>query len=102
MTGALNFLKLQIEYRTGLSSGVVVLAIIAPVPGHEIDPLALIEFLSERLAHFMMPRYVRIMPELPKTPTNKIRKAELRASGVTADTWDGQQPGVWIRRQKLG
>ncbi|MCW5685259.1 MAG: AMP-binding protein [Pseudolabrys sp.] len=78
-----------------------VLAVIAPVPGQAIEPLALIEFLSDRLAHFMMPRYVRIMPTLPKTPTNKVRKAELRAAGVTADTWDGEQHGVRIRRQKL-
>jgi crotonobetaine/carnitine-CoA ligase len=78
-----------------------VLAVIAPVPGQVIEPLALIAFLSERLAHFMMPRYVRIMPTLPKTPTNKVRKAELRAAGITPDTWDGRQHGVNIRRQKL-
>jgi crotonobetaine/carnitine-CoA ligase len=49
----------------------------------------------------MIPRYVRLMPELPKTPTNKVKKAELRAVGVTPDTWDAQAQGIRIKRQKL-
>jgi crotonobetaine/carnitine-CoA ligase len=78
-----------------------VLAVIAPVPGKPIEPAALIAFLADRLAHFMIPRYVRLMPELPKTPTNKVKKAELRAVGVTPDTWDAQAQGIRIKRQKL-
>jgi crotonobetaine/carnitine-CoA ligase len=39
----------------------------------------LIKFLVPRAPKFMIPRYVEIVPELPKTPTGKVRKAELRA-----------------------
>jgi carnitine-CoA ligase len=45
----------------------------------------LIEFLIPRAPKFMIPRYVEIVPELPKTPTGKVRKAELRAR-PTGDT----------------
>jgi carnitine-CoA ligase len=45
----------------------------------------LIEFLIPRAPKFMIPRYVEIVPELPKTPTGKVRKAELRAR-QTGDT----------------
>ena len=78
-----------------------VMAVIAPAPGQVIDPAALIVFLTERLAHFMIPRYVRIMESLPKTPTNKIKKSELRGSDLPPDTWDREAHGIVIKRQQL-
>ena len=79
-----------------------VMVVIAPVPGATIDPAELIQFLTERMAYFMVPRYVRIMEELPKTPSAKVQKAELRAQGVTADTWDREKAGLKVRREQLG
>ncbi len=79
-----------------------VLTVVAPAPGQTIDPAALIEFLRGRLAYFMIPRYVRILPELPKTPSSKVLKTDLRAQGVTADTWDREVAGIVIRRDKIG
>ncbi|MBU1377085.1 MAG: AMP-binding protein [Alphaproteobacteria bacterium] len=78
-----------------------VMVCIAPKPGVTVDPKALIEFLIPRMAHFMVPRYVRVAAELPKTPTNKIQKVELRKEGVTADTWDREAAGMRLRREKL-
>ena len=75
-----------------------VMAVIAPVNGREINPVRLIEFLQPRLAYFMIPRYVRIIDELPKTPTQKIMKQELRSEGVTTDTWDREAAGVILSR----
>lgn len=49
----------------------------------------------------MIPRYVRVVDELPKTPTAKVKKAELRATGVTADTWDREAAGVVVRGERL-
>lgn len=48
----------------------------------------LLAFLDERLPYFMVPRYVEFMAELPKTPTAKIRKQQLREQGVTTATYD--------------
>jgi crotonobetaine/carnitine-CoA ligase len=78
-----------------------VLAVVSPVPGQSIDPLELIEFLRPRMAHFMIPRYLRFMDELPKTPTQKVQKNLLRAAGVTSDTWDREAAGVTIKRERL-
>lgn len=78
-----------------------VLCVVAPVPGTTIDPPELLEFLVPRLAHFMLPRYVRIVESLPKTPTNKLMKHVLRAEGVTPDTWDREAAGFKVQRQKL-
>ena len=65
-----------------------VLAVLSMQAGVTLDPSALIAFLEPRMAAFMIPRYVRVVAELPLTPTQKIEKHVLRAAGVTADTWD--------------
>ena len=78
-----------------------VMAVLAPAPGHTVDPAKLIEFLLERLAHFMVPRYVRIVDALPKTPTNKIKKHELRDIGLPQGTWDREAHGIAVKRQRL-
>ena len=79
-----------------------VMAVVAPAPGQEVDPAALVEFLRDRLAYFMIPRYVRVLPELPKTPSSKVLKTQLRKDGVTPDTWDREKAGIVIRRDRIG
>ena len=59
------------------------------------------EFARTRLPYFMVPRYVRVLPELPKTPSAKVMKAELRTQGITADTWDCEKAGLRVRRETL-
>ncbi len=78
-----------------------VLAVVSPVAGGAIDPEALIDFLRPRLPHFMIPRYIRVMEALPRTATQKIVKHQLRAEGVTADTWDREKAGVIVKRDRL-
>ncbi|MFC9971145.1 AMP-binding protein [Spirillospora sp. NPDC127200] len=79
-----------------------VLAVVAPVDGEVVDPAELLRFLVPRMAHFMVPRYVRVVGALPHTPTNKIEKHRLRAEGVTADTADRERLGIVVRRDRIG
>ena len=79
-----------------------VMAVVALQPGETMEPEGLLAFLEPRLAHFMIPRYVRIVDALPKTPTEKIEKHRLRADGITADSWDREAAGVRIKRERLG
>jgi carnitine-CoA ligase len=78
-----------------------VMAIVAPVPGADIDPVEIISFLTPRMPHFMVPRYIRFMADLPKTPTQKIEKHLLRQQGITEDTWDRERAGIRLKREKL-
>jgi len=79
-----------------------VMAILSPVAGRAIDFAALVEFLRPRLAHFMIPRYFRLVDDLPRTPTEKVQKHLLRAAGVTADAWDREKAGIVMKRERLG
>lgn len=55
------------------------------------DAPALLDFCRGRMALFMLPRYLRFVGELPKTPTDKIEKFKLQQQGITADTWDREK-----------
>ena len=79
-----------------------VCAVVAIKEGENFDPAALIEFLRPRMAHFMVPRYVRVVEALPRTPTAKIEKVKLRAEGLTSDTWDRETAGIVVKREKIG
>ncbi len=68
-----------------------VMACVVPRPGADLRPAALTEFCIARMARFMVPRYLRLMPALPKTPTDKVEKFRLRDEGLTADTWDRER-----------
>tara|TARA_R100000935_G_scaffold58904_1_gene99393 strand:- start:17201 stop:18853 length:1653 start_codon:yes stop_codon:yes gene_type:complete len=78
-----------------------VLICIAPVQGAEIDHIALISFLQERMAYFMVPRFIRVLPSLPKTPSEKVLKHALRAEGVTPDTWDRDAAGLKVKGERF-
>ena len=78
-----------------------VLAAVSLVEGASLDPAELIAFLTPRMAHFMVPRYIRIVPDLPKTPTQKVQKHLLRSEGITADTWDREKAAIRLKRQRL-
>ena len=79
-----------------------VMIAVAPVAGHSIDHKELMLFLGERMPYFMVPRYIRVLDELPKTPSSKVMKHILRGEGVTPDTWDREAHNITFKREKLG
>jgi crotonobetaine/carnitine-CoA ligase len=78
-----------------------VMAALALQPGATFEPAEMIAFLAERMAHFMVPRYLRVVPELPKTPTQKVQKHLLRSDGVTADAFDRVRAGLVLKRERM-
>jgi crotonobetaine/carnitine-CoA ligase len=69
-------------------------AVVVLMPGAELDPKDLIEWLIPRMARFMIPRYVEFVDELPQTETNRVKKAVLREQGVGPATWDREAAGI--------
>lgn len=53
-----------------------------------ITPSELIDYLTPRMPRFMVPRFVEFITELPRTPTGKIQKFQLRERGTGPHTWD--------------
>lgn len=68
-----------------------VMICVALKPNQQLTAQSLIEHCQERMAYFMVPRFVRFMPTLPKTPTERVQKYLLREQGVTPDTFDREK-----------
>ncbi|MEQ1703975.1 MAG: ATP-dependent acyl-CoA ligase, partial [Ilumatobacteraceae bacterium] len=59
--------------------------------GVSFEPADLTSFCADRMARHMVPRYVDVVDELPRTPTEKVRKDALRERGLTPTTWDSER-----------
>src|SRR5690606_11534061 len=67
----------------------------------EVSPLALTEHLVHQLPYFMVPRYIRVIDELPKTSTGKVQKTDLRAASFIQGSWDREAAGVILKKERL-
>ncbi|MCP3443189.1 ATP-dependent acyl-CoA ligase [Bradyrhizobium sp. CCGUVB14] len=67
-------------------------------PGQSLEPVDIVRHCEGQIAYFAIPRYVRILSQMPLTENGKIKKGVLREAGVTADIWDREAAGVKVRR----
>ncbi|CAN5125154.1 ATP-dependent acyl-CoA ligase [soil metagenome] len=65
----------------------IMLAVVC-APGATVVPADIVAHARARMPRFAQPRYVEFMDALPKTGTEKVRKAELRKAGITSRTLD--------------
>jgi crotonobetaine/carnitine-CoA ligase len=73
-----------------------VLAVVVP-SGTAFDPSELVRFAAARLPYFIVPRFVRVVADLPCTSTGKVRKRSLREAGATG-AWDRTTAGIEVNR----
>ncbi len=66
--------------------------------GEKLSPANLLDWCQERMAYFMVPRYVEFKEELPKTPTDRVEKYKLKEEGITKNTWDREKAGYKVKR----
>jgi carnitine-CoA ligase len=62
-----------------------------------LDPVELHAWFAAELPFFAVPRYVELVEDLPRTPTGRVRKQELRATGTTG-CWDFEALGLTVVR----
>jgi crotonobetaine/carnitine-CoA ligase len=66
--------------------------------GEPEDAAGIARFAAERMAYFMVPRFIDFVTSLPKTPTGKVQKNLLRTAGRSAATWDREAAGLKVAR----
>jgi crotonobetaine/carnitine-CoA ligase len=69
-----------------LSEEDVAIALV-PEDAAAIRPEEILQELTGELPQYAMPSYIRVLDDLPKTSTGKVRKEILRAEGITDDTY---------------
>jgi crotonobetaine/carnitine-CoA ligase len=65
-----------------------VMAVVVLKGGQTLRAEELVQHCEERMAKFMVPRYIEFREELPKTETHRIQKSGLKRDGVGPNTWD--------------
>lgn len=65
--------------------------VVVAEPGEVLVPAELYNYLSTRLATYMLPRYIDVVESLPTTETQKIQKNLLRALPIDDATWEAPQ-----------
>lgn len=56
-------------------------------PGESLSPESLLNWCQDRLAEFMIPRFIEFLDELPKTSSEKVQRFLLKEKGA-AGAWD--------------
>lgn len=69
-------------------------------PDESVSPDELFVFFQEHIPYYAIPRYVEILPQLPKNAVGRVMKYVLRERGVTPSTWDLDAMGFKIPRSQ--
>jgi crotonobetaine/carnitine-CoA ligase len=67
-------------------------------PGETMTPEELLDFCQGKMAHFMIPRYIDFVDDLPKSEVHRIMKRFLKERGVTETTYDREKAEYVIKR----
>lgn len=69
-------------------------------PGHVLAEADLIAHCVANMAHYMVPRFVRFVDAFPRTESQKVRKADLRAFAEEhpEELWDREKAGIVVKR----
>lgn len=68
-----------------------VMAYVVTGEGRPLTATELWAHCDERIPSFAVPRFLRFVEEMPKTASQRVQKAKLRALGVTEDTHDRER-----------
>jgi crotonobetaine/carnitine-CoA ligase len=66
-----------------------------------IDPASLYAWCADQTPHYMVPRFIRLVQDMPRGHSGKVEKHKLRAEGVTATTWDAAAYGLRATRKGI-
>lgn len=69
-------------------------------PGHSLSEAELIEFCQLNMAYYMVPRFIRLVDDLPRTLSHRVQKFKLveQAQADLATLFDREKAGIAVRR----
>lgn len=69
--------------------------------GKSLTPSELLEHCCAEMPYFMVPRFIDIVKDFPRTATAKVEKYKIRAAGLGPSTWDRESAGWRVTRDGL-
>ena len=80
----------------------ILLCLILAPDADASDPLDILRSMAKSLPHHMLPRYIDIKGEFPRSTTGKIRKDTLRETFDPARIWDRVERNIAVRSLYAG
>ena len=78
-----DVLDVQVIGVPDLKYGEELMAWVKLRPGGSVTPDELRDYCRGKIAHYKVPRYVKLVDDFPMTVTGKVRKVEMRESSIT-------------------
>jgi len=75
--------------------------LVIPREGARLTHEDILRHCADVMPYFMVPRYIDIVPTVPRTATAKVEKYRIRATGLTGETWDCVAHGWRMTRDGL-
>ncbi len=75
-----------------------VCAVVLPSGNAAFDALEFYHWCADQLPYFAVPRYVRVVSDLPRGHSGKVEKYKLRSEGAPDGTWDASAMGLRASR----
>jgi crotonobetaine/carnitine-CoA ligase len=75
-----------------------ILVVVTLRPGAAVGYVELLDFCSDRMPYFCVPRYLEVLDEIPKNVIGRVRKDVLRSRGLGAGAWDREAHGYVVSR----
>ncbi len=63
-------------------------AFVRPAPEQNVDPSEIYDWCEKHLAYYQLPRFIEVVEDFPRGPTQRIRKMELPTAAEAA--WDSE------------
>ncbi|MGD0352370.1 MAG: AMP-binding protein [Dehalococcoidia bacterium] len=73
--------------------------VVIPKEARQIKPEELVAYCDERMAYFMVPRYIEFIEDFPRTGASQ-RPIKGLLKNITPTTWDRVRAGVKITRER--
>ena len=67
-------------------------------PGQSMTAVELLDFCQDKMADFMIPRFIDFVEKLPKSEVHRILKRFLKDIGITDTTFDREKEGYQIKK----
>lgn len=67
--------------------------------GFEITEEELCRWSVDHVPYFAVPRYIEFRADLPRNPTGKVLKYQLRDEGCTPETWDREKVAFELQKR---
>jgi crotonobetaine/carnitine-CoA ligase len=68
-------------------------------PAQSLTEAELCSWCLDKVPYFAVPRYIEFRQDLPRNPTGKVLKYQLRDEGCTAQTWDREKVDFEIKKR---